>query len=236
MFGKNRNRRSVRAVALALFLLMGPAAAAAGQGSDKGVASTVISIQDIDCQSCGMAAVAALEKTAGVDSASFDRTKAELSVRHRSAEVGPEGLASVVRELGYGAVVGAGKGRYLPDVTFSRELDVAWISSRGEEVDVDEHLVDGKVTVVDFYASWCGPCREIDREMFSILRAREDVALRKINMTDWGSPVAKQYLTKVAELPYVVVYSKSGQRIEAISGLELERLRAAIDRGASDEK
>ena len=54
-------------------------------------------------------------------------------------------------------------------------------------------------------------------------------------MSDWESPVAKQYLTKVSELPYVIVYSKRGRRVEAISGLELDRLHAAIDQGATNE-
>jgi hypothetical protein len=60
------------------------------------------------------------------------------------------------------------------------------------------------------------------------------VALRKINVNDWDSPVARQYLRKVSELPYVIVYSKTGRKVEAITGLDLQRLRAAIDRGASD--
>jgi hypothetical protein len=55
-----------------------------------------------------------------------------------------------------------------------------------------------------------------------------------LNVNDWGSPVARQYLRKVPELPHVIVYSKTGRKVEAITGLDLQRLRAAIDRGASD--
>jgi thioredoxin 1 len=199
-----------------------------------GLASTVLSMQGIDCQSCGMAAAAKLKGSEGVEDVSFDRGKAELAVSYDPSATDPATLASSVGELGYTVVVGEGKGRYLPDVEFSSELDVSWASRDGEAVDIEEHLAEGKVTVIDFYAKWCGPCRLVDREMFSILRARDDVALRKVNVNDWGSPVARQYLRKVPELPHVIVYSKTGRKVEAITGLDLQRLRAAIDRGASD--
>ena len=48
-------------------------------------AHTVLSLQEIDCQSCGMSVVTALERTSGVYEATFDRETAEIAVVYDAA-------------------------------------------------------------------------------------------------------------------------------------------------------
>lgn len=194
-------------------------------------AEVILSLQEINCQSCGAASVRALERRPGVYSAHFDRDKVELTVEYDPGRTGPDALVAAVGEVGYEARVGAGHGRYAADVEFPAGLDVTWISRGGEDVPLESHRAPGKVTVFDFYAEWCGPCREVDRTMVSILQEHDDVALRKLDVADWDSAVAKRYLADVPSLPYVVVYGKSGARVNAISGLHLDDLRAAIEEG-----
>jgi hypothetical protein len=43
--------------------------------------------------------------------------------------------------------------------------------------------------------------------------------------------VAERYLERVSGLPYVLVYGTDGKKVAAIQGLDLERLRRAIDKG-----
>ena len=126
-----------------------------------------------------------------------------------------------------------------PDLTFEPlpELragaDLLVISKMGEDVpSLEPHLAPGKVTVFDFYADWCAPCREIDEHMIAMMNRRDDVAVRKLNVVGWDSAIAKRYMREVPKLPYVVVYGKDGKRVKEIAGLDLKALDAAIEQGA----
>jgi len=207
-----------------------------GSGSAKTevpaeAARTIVSLQEIECQSCGMSVMTALERTSGVYEVAFDKDTAELSVAYDPAVVGPAQFIAVAQDLGYRASEGPGEGAYTPEVEFPAELDVVQISGEGEGVEIEAHRVSGKVTVFDFHAIWCGPCKKVDRHMLAILRDNDDVALRKLNVVDWDSQIAKDYLQGIPSLPYVIVYGRNGKRIAEISGLELDELDAAIDEG-----
>lgn len=126
-----------------------------------------------------------------------------------------------------------------PNLTFealpklSETADVATIAKAGEDVpDLGALAAKGKVTVFDFYADWCAACREVDLHMYKQLNARGDLALRKLNVVDWDTPLAKRYLAQVSELPFVIVYGKDGKEVGRVLGFSLEQLDAAIAKGA----
>jgi thiol-disulfide isomerase/thioredoxin len=107
--------------------------------------------------------------------------------------------------------------------------DLVELSKQGEDVpSLEAHLAKGKVTLFDFYAIWCGPCRKIDAHLFPMLGRRGDLAVRKLNMVSWETPIAERYLKNIPSLPYVVVYGKDGKKVRAVSGLDLAALDRAI--------
>jgi thiol:disulfide interchange protein len=126
-----------------------------------------------------------------------------------------------------------------PDLTFdplptlSSSADLAWLTNSGDAVGaLDAHAVKGKVTVFDFYADWCAPCRKVDLHVYALLNRRADLAVRKINVISWDSAAAKEHLANAGALPFVVVFDKRGQRLKTVTGLELNQLDLAIEEGA----
>ena len=122
-----------------------------------------------------------------------------------------------------------------PDLTFAvieppDGTDLGWISERGEDAELTP--VDDKVTVFDFYADWCAPCRKVDQHVYKMLAGRNDVAVRKVNIVSWDSPVAKRHLAAVSRLPYLIVHARDGRRVGAVTGLDLPALDGLIDEGA----
>lgn len=107
--------------------------------------------------------------------------------------------------------------------------DVRQIGGPQDSVDLAAHRVTGKVTVFDFYADWCLPCKDLDRQLQDLMLSRPDLAVRRIDVGSFDSPVARQHLAEIEELPFVMVFSPEGQLVDAFSGLDEPRLRAALD-------
>lgn len=70
-----------------------------------------------------------------------------------------------------------------------------------------EVLSSDKPVLVDFWASWCGPCRMLAPVVAQIADARDDVKVGKINV-DEQPELAARY--SVSSIPTVLVF-KNGK-------------------------
>ena len=89
-----------------------------------------------------------------------------------------------------------------------------------QEINTDvfdlEVIENERLTVVDFYADWCGPCRKLGPIMEEIERELgEKVKFTKIN-TDDNIETAKEY--QISGLPTLLVF-KNGEVVERMVGL-----------------
>jgi len=187
----------------------------------------VYSIQGADCADCGERLESELRKLKGVKKASFDKHKVELTVRMEDGVVDAV-VAAAAERAGVTAVAGAGRGAYLPHPDYPPGADVATLTKDGSKVGPLEKLrAPGKYTVFDVFADWCGPCREVDNRLREIVAARSDVAVRRLNVVDFDSPLARELGAKLDALPYVVVFTPSGKRSD-LAGADFKKLDAAL--------
>ena len=187
----------------------------------------VFSIQGADGGDRGAQAEAEVKKVKGVKKASFDARKVELTVRLADG-VGDDVVIAAIARSGLKALPGAGQGAYVPGEAFPSGADVATLSKAGEAVGpLAKRRVAGKYTVFDLYAEWCGPCRLVDTRLREIVAARQDVAVRKLNVVDFDSPLAREMGPGFDALPYVVVFTPSGKRVE-ITGIDFPKLDKAL--------
>ncbi len=85
------------------------------------------------------------------------------------------------------------------------------VSNRGQQVDLAALLVPGKVTIVDFYAEWCGPCRQLGPHLEQLAKEDPDVVLLKIDIFDWNTPVTQQF--GINSVPNVRVFNPAKTQI-----------------------
>lgn len=205
----------------------GVTVAAENQGSAQ------ISLQNITCSSCVSGAAKAVRKVPGVMKVALVVKTAELVIRYDRTRTSPAALAKTIEAAGYQAVVGAGKGNYKAHVVFTKAMDVKQYNEPPPSLDIRSLPVAGKVTVVDYGAAWCGPCRKVDREMYTQLLKHKTLALRRLDIGDWSSAFAKKHLAKVSTLPFILVFDANKKQIARIEGLDLPKLRQAIATGVA---
>lgn len=102
---------------------------------------------------------------------------------------------------------------------------------RGQAVDISKHLASGNITIVDFYADWCGPCKMIAPTLDKLVKSDSGIALRKIDIVDWTSPVARQHHVQV--LPFVQIYDRKGRLVGTVAGVDPKRIEQYVAQAKS---
>jgi thiol-disulfide isomerase/thioredoxin len=100
------------------------------------------------------------------------------------------------------------------------------VISHGAPVDITKHLALGNVTVVDFYADWCGPCKQLSPSLEQMARTDPEIALRKIDIVNWKTPVVKQY--NIHSVPQVNVYNRGGRLVGTVVGADVDKVKSYV--------
>ncbi|XP_046439820.1 thioredoxin-2-like [Daphnia pulex] len=83
----------------------------------------------------------------------------------------------------------------------------------------------GKLVVVDFYATWCGPCKMIAPKIEAMSKEMPNVVFVKVDV-DECEDVASEY--NISCMP-TFLYLKNGVKVAEFSGANEDQLRKLID-------
>ena len=97
------------------------------------------------------------------------------------------------------------------DLSDARAERIREIREQGARLELSTVLVPGKVTVIDFFADWCGPCRAMAPHLEALVLHDPDLRLCKVDVARWESDVVKQY--QILSIPHVRIYNGAGEQV-----------------------
>ncbi len=201
--------KRLRLVVLALLLAL-------VTGAAGGERVRVFSLQGLDGGDRGDQIARAFTRVEGVRRAEFDLYRCELTLT-LTPGLTDQRVVQMVAETGNGwrAIPGPGQGRYLPPLSYPAGADVVVLTTNGSTVGPLEKLrVPNRTTVFDVYADWCIACRPMDARLRELARTRRGIAIRKLNLARWDSPLAKELAPRLTALPHLIVFTPDGRRHE----------------------
>merc|ERR1712236_76618 len=82
----------------------------------------------------------------------------------------------------------------------------------------------GKLVVVDFHATWCGPCKMIAPHLEEMSKTMEEVVFLKVDV-DECEDIAAEY--KITAMP-TFIFLKKKAKVADLMGANIEKLKAII--------
>jgi thioredoxin 1 len=93
------------------------------------------------------------------------------------------------------------------------------------DANLEEVLAQNKITVIDFWAEWCGPCRMMG-PVIDELAMETDAAVGKLDISANGVATQKFMVTSIP----TIIFFKDGEEVKRIKGVTSKvHLKAQID-------
>jgi len=185
-------------------------------------------VEGMTCDNCAQSLTKTLQKLEGVKTASviFDTKTATVTA---SSEITVEKIKAAVKGSNFEALF---EGESLSKPLTEEEkkgLDIEVIKG-GNKIKIKEHLTEDKITIFDFYADWCGPCRVFSPKVERFIKNNPDVALRKVDIVAWKSELSKQLTKnyKMPSLPFVLIFDDDGKLLGKVEGNYIEQVEAIV--------
>ena len=91
--------------------------------------------------------------------------------------------------------------------------------------DFNNIITNNKLVVVDFFATWCGPCRALSPYIDELSANNHHILFAKANIEE--TPIIANELD-VKSLPCIIIF-ENGKEIHRVVGLNKQKLQAIIE-------
>jgi copper chaperone CopZ len=203
-----------------------------GCGATLAAETLSFAVIGIDCALCAPPIVKALKTIDGVQNAKVDWKKKSATVDVPDG-FDREKIRTALSNAGFEPVFPGEQrdaiAKLPPEVI--KKFDIATYTD-GRRVDIAKLAALGKVTIVDFYADWCGPCNVLENRLEHLMQAKKNIALRRVNIGKWDNDAAKQATADfhAEALPYIRLYDANGKFVTSVTGGMWDEVLAAIEK------
>merc|ERR1719336_2749226 len=83
----------------------------------------------------------------------------------------------------------------------------------------------GNLVVVDFFATWCGPCKMISPHLEEMDKNMDDVVFLKVDVNDCEDVAAKYNITAMPTFKFI----KNGSEVADLTGANVEKLKEIVN-------
>ena len=106
--------------------------------------------------------------------------------------------------------------------------DVQDLAQGGSSFVLSDAVVPGKLTVIDYWAPWCGICKVLGRALERLASKETRLAIRKVEVPDFDSPVAVEHLKDISQLPVVWLMAPGQSTPTVLVGTDPDEVLAEI--------
>lgn len=98
--------------------------------------------------------------------------------------------------------------------------DFEGITTEGEQVKLSDYVGKGQYALVDFWASWCGPCRREIPTLIKMHNKYKDKGLLVLGISVWEESHATHLqAVKELQIPYPQIYDEQNDRATSLYGI-----------------
>ena len=187
----------------------------------------------IDCAACAPPVKKALAAVPGVTKVAVD-TNAKTATVDVPPGFDKSKLRDALSNAGFDATFPGEKRTDIAPLPadVAKNLDIVRYDGKSA-LDFGKVLAAGKITVVDYYADWCGPCNVLESRLERYMVGHPNIAIRRTDIGKWDNAAAAQatHLGATA-LPYIRVYDARGKFVTSVTGGMWDEVLAAIEKAS----